>query len=475
MSSNLARIHPTGRTELAQVAPIDEFRPLDRYSGGFATDPVRVPWLATISAGYKNQQGYPVASRKNDARWIHMMAEDQERAPGLVEALEEGNFRSLDVALPFDDPNLFLQQRFEKRSATRLEVYGDEHELVQFITKKVQQGNKSVEVLDQRLIHPAESIEYRRLVQECNVSVSFFFTLARWEGRQPRIYFPASDGLGVYRLRFTSRNSLREIVASLRQISALTGGRLAGLPLRLTLDWRESADSSGVRRTIGVWTLRFMPPQGIDLTPALWQDLKQKALAEGDLLRHVPAPTVESYDDAVTVIDADLDEPDAAAVDALQAGPPCDAGFYQKAWFARVKDTRLDSDEARAGFIEGFTGGRTDSLTEFLGTATEQQAAALIATAGQCVGAETMGRNARRYDEIFRDDDPPPARTPADPRRARLDELLAQAKERGIVADPPLFDEQMDPIAAAIAYWEQRIENHDLDQHAARESQQTAF
>jgi hypothetical protein len=397
VSSNLARLQQDHRA-LAVAAPIEEFRLLDKYAGGLSDLPERVPWLATISAGYlvteKNgkevERPYPAASRKTDERWIHMTPEDAERAPGLYAALESSGFRWLDVAVPFDDPNVFIQQHFERRTATKLEVYGDEHQLTEIKA-------------NERRVFPAGTREYAALVRDCNVSVSFFFTLAKWEGRAPRVYFPATDGLGVYRLRFTSRNSLRELVASLRQVSALTGGRLAGLPLRLGPDWRQVADPTGARREIVVWRLRFMPPERLELTPAIWQGLARAALAEGELLR-LPAPTVESIEDAVRVVDVDLDESSERAVHALRDGPPCDARFYQQAWFARVRGSALDSDAARAEFISRYTDGTFDSLSAYLAQATEEQAATLLAAAGGAVGSRLTAEGARRYEEIFGDD-----------------------------------------------------------------------
>lgn len=477
MGTDLARIHADPR-ELAQITPIDEFRILDKYAGGYAPDTTRQTWLATISAGYldtSREPPIPRASRKTDAEWIHMTKDDQERAPGLWQLLQVSGSRWLDAAVPFDEPALFLQQHFERRSASRLEVFGDANQLTEILVRKEGRNGKEVDVLDRRNVWLAGSDEYARIVETCSVSASFFFVPARWDGSDPHLFFP--DGLGLYRLRFTSRHSLRELLASLRQIALLTRGRLMGIPMRLGIDWREVADPAGFRRTIPVWNLRFKPPEGLELTPATWLDVKRKALAEGELLHALPAPTHESVEDAYATVDADLDEPDGRALEALEAGPPCDAAFYQRAFFARVKDSCLDSDEARAGFVEGISGGRTSSLSEFLSTATEEQAAAMLAAAGQIVGAADMERNARRYEEIFGDEDckpmPPSEPSPHTRRHARLQELLAEAKKRKLQGEPPLADgAEQDPLEAAISYWERRIENHDRDQQAARESGQ---
>jgi hypothetical protein len=403
---------PPQRQDLARpVYPIDTFRPLDKYAGGLSDEKPRVPWLATISAGYldtSRDPPIPRASRQQDEKWIHMVAEDRQRAPGLYAALEAGGFRQLEIAVPYDDPAGFLQQRFEKRSARRLELYGDERRITEIVVREQRQGTRTVLVPEPRRFYDAGTPQYVAKAQQCQVSMSFFFTLARWMGERPSMRFP--DGIGVYRLRFTSRNSLRELVGSLAQLSTLTSGRLAGLPLRLTLDWREVADPTGTTRTIGVWSVRFAPPETIELEPKTWRDLAGHALAEGEAM-HLPVPSVETLEDAVETVDVDLDAPTPSELRALRSGPPCDAAFYQKAWFARVKNSPLDSDDARTQFIHTYTEGRFESLSLFLGQATEGEAAGLLSAAGAAVIAaqppEVVSARAQRYTEIFGPDEEP--------------------------------------------------------------------
>jgi hypothetical protein len=392
-----------------QTYPIDRFQPLDKYQGGLSNEQPRVPWLATISAGYTDTSRdppIPRASRQADAKWIHMTPEDSLRAPGLRTALELRDYRWLEIAVPFDDPSQFIQQRFEKRSASRLEMHGDEHQLTEIVVREVRQNNRTVLVPEPRRVHPAGSAEYARLVEQCSVSVSVFFVLSYWKGSTPTIHFP--DGLGVYRLRFTSRHSLRSIWGSLKQLSGLTGGRLAGLPLRLTLEWREVADPTGHNRMIGVWTPRFVPPAELELTPRLWQNLAGQALAEGEAMR-LPLPAEETVEDAAQTLDVDLDAPPPSALAELKAGPRADARYYQQAWFAAVKGSPLDSEEARAQFLWTFSEGRTDSLMRFLEQASDAEASALMVAARRAVEAATAPEqrqsNARRYAEIYGTDD----------------------------------------------------------------------
>jgi hypothetical protein len=423
----MTQIQPVGHggeRGLVAALPMQDFKLLDKYAGGLTDEPVRVAWLATISAGYlvttdrygkpldgKEGRGqpYPAASRKKDAAWIHMTDEDMERAPGLAAVLEANGWRWLDVAVAGNDPSMFLQMHFEKRTSGRLEAHGDEHQIVEIITERhADKNGRPVYVLKERLTHMAGTPRYEQLALECNVTVSFFFVLARWENEQPHVYFPASDGLGVYRLRFTSRNSLRQLRADLLQVSDLTQGQLAGLPLRLYVDFRPVADQAGVTRDIVVWKLRFMPPAGLDLTPELWQNLAALGIKQGQMLR-LPLPALETLEDAERTFDVDLDRPglpipSAQAVASLAAGGKCDADFYQGAWFQRVKGSDLDSNEARAEFLLEHTQGQTKSLIEFLSVATEDEAARLIAAAGKRIGDARVAKNSKRYDEIFGDD-----------------------------------------------------------------------
>jgi hypothetical protein len=411
MTTPLAQQQSQRQDLVRPVHPIDTFQPLDKYVGGLSAERPRVPWLATISGGYldtSRDPPIPRASRQQDERWIHMAPDDRARAPGLYQLLEAGKFRTLEIAVASDRPEDFLQQRFEQRTATRLVAYGDEHQITEIVVREVRQNNRTVLVPEPRKVYRAGEPEYAAKARQCNVVGSFFFVPARWKGNEPSMFFP--DGLGVHRLRFTSRNSLREIMGSLRQLSNLTGGRLAGLPLRLTLDWREVADPTGTNRTIGVWSLRFVPPESLELTPRIWRDLAGAALAEGETMR-LPIPNLETVEDAADTVDVDLDAPTAPQLRSLKSGPPCDQRFYQQAWFARVKDSPLDSDEARAQFIHTYTEGRFDSLSAFLQQASEGEAAGLLSAAGAAVLAartpEQIAGDARRYGEIFGPDDEP--------------------------------------------------------------------
>uniref|UniRef100_UPI00257CAC85 recombination directionality factor n=1 Tax=Oceanithermus sp. TaxID=2268145 RepID=UPI00257CAC85 len=228
-----------------------------------------------------------------------------------------------------------------------------------------------------------------------------YFFLARWggddiENAAPQIYFP--DGFGVYRLRFTSRNSLRNLLATIRELQGLTAGRIAGVPLELRLVYREVADPTGARRKVPVWTFTLKPPGQLALTNETFRVIVQRGLEAGESLKlealEPPKETLEDMEQAmlrgelleepVPVEAALRPEPKAAAMDAeferlgrepeqpAVLEPDEDAleklgtGYvpetWTRNWFAAVEGTPYRGDAARAWLIAHVTDGRYDSL-----------------------------------------------------------------------------------------------------------------
>jgi hypothetical protein len=333
--------------------PLDSFRPLDVYSGGLADESPRLDALATISAG---ERGEP---RQKDGKTLPGLPQRSTdgtiklhdrtgRAPALKKALEDAKYRSLVIAFPWDDPATFIQQRFERWSASTLEVYGDHRELLVF------EG-------DTRRTVAAGSTEYERLVATCKVGVSVYFALAEWDGMRSSVIFP--DGLGFYRLRFTSRNSLRAILNGLRAVGRFTGGRVAGVPFDLRIDYREVADRTGQRRTVPVWVLVMRPPAAIRLSSGNWTDVVKVALEQGKALRELPPPSEETLALAewegpeADLDDAEIVAPSDAQIAQLADGGPLDADYWKRRWHAIAAGSSFEDDENRAEFIADFTEG----------------------------------------------------------------------------------------------------------------------
>ena len=365
----------------ARLAPltslVEGFQPLDTYAGGLSPEPPRLDALATISAGHRlpgkdGHAGNPAVSRDGTI-YLH---DATGRAPGLAKALADGKNKRLTIAFPLDDPHLFIQQRYVSYSATRLLAYGDQDKL---------------EVISEKGVHTehaAGTDTYKHLVATtCKVAVSIYFTLAEWTPDGPAVVFP--DGLGLYRLRTTSRHSLRSIIGTLKYISRFTKGRLAGVPFTLSIDYREVSDPTGAKRTIPCWTIVMQPPETIKLDSRTFAPLMQASLAAGGALM-LPAPSAETVDAEIeyglqsplneedTVEAAEVAEPTDEEVALLNRGGPCDAGKWTKLWHVTAKGTPYDDPSARKRLITGFTLGATGSLSAYLRTATEQEAEELV-------------------------------------------------------------------------------------------------
>lgn len=356
--------------DLDQYDPIDaDYRILDVYAGGIADEEPRIEALATISAGAKNEKGIPI--RSTDGRiFLH---DPNNRAPGLQAALEETAYRRLTIAFPSNDLSKVVQQRYACYSATQLRAYGDEH-----VITVLEGGRREV-----RCGEP----DYDRWIKQCKVQASFYVCLADWDQGEPIIDFP--DGFGYYRLRTTSRNSIRSLLSTIHHIRRFTNGRIAGIPFELGIEQRDVATADGKRQRVPVWVMVMRPPGGLTLNSRTLQRINRQALAAGESLM-LPAPARETIDGAVAevgtavMVDDESDYND-EQIALLERGAPCNEDHWRKKWHATVKDTYLANDAERHTFIARYSNGRTESLTKFLSMATEEEANALVLAAQEAL------------------------------------------------------------------------------------------
>lgn len=379
--------------------PADRIEILDPMAhDGVATDR-RLPLaLATISAGYRERDadgkpGLPQVSRDGKI-YLH---DPRKRAPGIKAALEAKQYQSLTIAFPHDDWRYFVQQRFVLYSASKLQIYGDAESVT------VIEGPQKRATFA-KYSHPQE---YRRAIRQCKVQISIYFHLAEWGENGPSVVYPRGDGRGMYRIRTTSRNTIRILDAAITEIAEKTHGHIAGIPFDAIIDYLNTSGPDGSQRTVPVWTFTCRPP--FEMRAQLWAEHMTKAIAEAQYLQ-LPAPR-ESYesqlvDDAEDVIVADDDDPvvDVPTEDELRritsGKERFPASVYEAAWFAAVRGSSLDSDEARARFIMDYSDdigiGSTDSLRAFLAEATPEQAAGLIAAAHRVVNHEQRRARSER-------------------------------------------------------------------------------
>src|SRR5262252_3676971 len=406
--------------------PTEPFRRLDPYAGGVSDEATRVVPLALISAGYRGpdrdgHKGLPRATRPEDEKQIHIH-DPLHSAPNLARILEANAWNHLTIAFPLDDPRAFISQIFTRYSATRLEAYGDAHSITYIDNRR-----QTLEANQNQPLHrvfPSGSPEYERLVRSCKADTRIHFCLAEWTEDGSRVIFP--DGLGIYAIRTTSRHSVRNILGTIAYTAQFTHGRIAGLPFALRIVHRPNVSGpDGTMRQIPVWSIVTTPPSGVALSSRTFREVATAALREGAQLM-LPAPSLPTLEEleADGPAEVEVDEPTEEQMLALEAGGRADQAHWTRTWHAMARGVTwqhgdrtydLTSDAGRAAFIFQHTEARTGSLSAFLQTATEEQAAGLIAALGQ---ARTQ-MNARRYTEIFgRDDDSPteassrPARQP---------------------------------------------------------------
>lgn len=505
--NGLARASQGG--QLSTEAPANPWASvglLKPHAHGISEEPLRIDALATISAGRKmerNGKSYPQVSRDGT---IHI-SDASGRAPGLAAELKRRGGKSLTIAVVSNNPSDVLQQRFAVYSTTRLLAYGNEKGVTVIHVRDVQGPDGKVVPEAIRKHYPAGSDKYAEAVEKCKVQTSFYFVLARWDEQgNPKLVFP--DGLGFYRLRFTSLNSAENIRSQLAYIASLplTGGRIAGIPLELSIDYRDVAGPDGSRRNVPVWTLVLRPPSTIELDVAATTRILERGMAQAEGLA-LPMPRLETFEDAeVEGPDIDLDqaviEGEARTVSPdevrhLRDGGKADPDWLIRQYFAGAGRTSLRDDEGRERFLLAFTGGKTGSLAEFAATATRRQSEDLLKTLAEAVGEEIAARDdfssyagtqaatqklGRGYHELFGADDDDQAPTPraAEPVRvveigeqvqaaavltgapveqagdesdefredliAELRALVSEASGRGIVFDFPPFDEQSSEV-----------------------------
>lgn len=351
---------------------------LNPYAGGLAESDHRPDAIATISAGYKetrkNARGeditVPVVSR--DGKII--LHDDKKRAPGLKAALELTGYKMLTIAFPVNDVDKFLQSRFAARKSGRLTVYGDQYQVTEIVLLDDKGGATHVS-------HPAGSERYIELAKTCKVETSVFFTLAEWDtAGQTSVIFP--DGFGLYRLRFTSLNSLRNFHNQVAMLQSFTTNQIAGIPIDLFIDYRDVPAPDGKSRNVPVFCLGVRPPEQIKLTSRNFKQIMGAAVDQGAALM-LPAPgeiTIDSIE--LDDNDLDIDEVDDSAAAAI-INPLCDAQHYRQSFFYAAKDSVFANDDQRHELVAAATNGQFNSLEQFLAQATDKQAADFLSFALQ--------------------------------------------------------------------------------------------
>ncbi|HXT99507.1 MAG TPA: hypothetical protein VN903_00855 [Polyangia bacterium] len=188
-------------------------------------------------------------------------------------------------------------------------------------------------------------------------------------------------------------------------------GALRRLALNMGLASGPDPDASGTMRTVYV-----------DGTGAVLEQPteEQRHLAEHhEVAKVIGEPTYETTAADWPEQEADLPDqrptPEELTPPARPYQPParfhCNAAQWQRTWFMLVKNTPLESDEARHDFVQWYTSSwpenrRTSSLSAYLSHATDRQAEALVNAAREWLAEQPASApdDERVYDERVYDE-----------------------------------------------------------------------
>lgn len=373
MTAELARSRPVSiRRPTDEANPFARFRPLDQHSGARIEMPETPSFTATISAGWKDEKGIPNISRDGK---IHLVDPDK-RAPFLAECLAATQFKRLTIAFTSNNPADLVQERFVAYSASSLQLHGDET------------GITYLDGKGGRRYFAAGTDEFQRAIAKCAVTRSLYFVLAGWDGQRPVMLFDPRDGLTHHRLRFSSRNSLNNIMRQLAEVAAHTNGEIVGLPFELSITYRDVADPTGKRRTVPIWSLVFKPPTGLTLTASSFRQIVTAGLEEGRQLQLPPPPESEAIELAASEYRYLADDeavdvaagPDPNQLAVMQRGVAVDGAAARRRWFSIARGSVFGTDEGRCDFLSAWTDGNFDSLSVWLKVATQQEVDACLDT-----------------------------------------------------------------------------------------------
>lgn len=334
---------------------LDDFEPLVKHDRSYT----HVDNLATISAGFKREDGVPVVSRDGTI----YISDPEGRAPGLAKVLKANAGKHLTIAMPSNDWREFLQQTYRKESKGALQAHGDASAITELIP--VDGGKKPA----RRVVHKAGTEGFERLRAECSVCTSITFILADYTA-DGQIVYPFPDSIGTYRLRTTSEHTAENLISTLKRIAQFNNGNVAGIPLTTTLSYPQKTTPGGTKAKAPVFVFGVKTPPGLMLTSKTLPKLAAGA-AEAIGMTLPALPPGETIEDAIEEVAIS-----ATQLNAMATG--VDPDKVRASWFAIVKDTEFAPDAARAAWLAEYTHGATSSLREFLETATPESANDLL-------------------------------------------------------------------------------------------------
>lgn len=220
------------------------------------TDRPRLPRLGKIHLGIKK-----VSARGNE----YPSAVDFFVVPEVVQSVYGPKPRELDVVFPSDEVGRVAGVSWKQYSSTRGKIcWGDGERAVRTIDPAKLPRRDRVPVYSQdeydAAIATADSKTTIRAEITCPAKDC---TFAKRNLCKPvmnlMVMLPKVPGIGVYQLDTGSTNSIIDVRGGIEMVTKLSGGRLAGIPLKLRLEPMEVISPDDQKKKI-VHTLKLISP-----------------------------------------------------------------------------------------------------------------------------------------------------------------------------------------------------------------------
>jgi recombination directionality factor gp3-like protein len=283
------------------------------------TDRPRLVRLGKIRLGVRDaERGFPRAT-------------DYFVCPPEVTAVYGEKPRELDIMLPDDDVSKVAGAAYKMYAATRGKICtSDGTTAVRIVDDEVLGDNPSPtqDQLDRALVKPTTKVWSRREIP-CPNSECRFFQDNQCKPVMNLIFLlPKVRGLGVFQLDTGSYNSIVDVRGGIELVKRITGGRIAGVPLKLRIK-PTTAYPDGKKKN--VFTLEIVSMETLESAAAMGEKSLHDVLlplTEG----RVPPAAQEPEEDLF------LEEQRGKVIDITPASPrtgasssPAPAGVAQSA------------------------------------------------------------------------------------------------------------------------------------------------
>ena len=217
------------------------------------TDRPRLPRLGKVHLGVKK-----LSQRGNE----YPSATDYLVCPPSIQSVYGEKPRELDIVLPSDDVAQVAGVAWKSYSATRGKVCTSdgEHAARLIDVDRLPRGTDATQdEYDAALVSKdSKNVEWRKI--PCPAHDCVFAKKGVCKPVMNLLFMvPKAPGIGVFQLDTGSINSIRDIRGGIELVRKLSGGRLAGIPLKLRLEPMEVISPEDQKKKV-VFTLKLISP-----------------------------------------------------------------------------------------------------------------------------------------------------------------------------------------------------------------------